>query len=41
VLLDRFDLKDMAIKVVGVGSVGTFCAILLLMAAEDDPLFLP
>jgi len=39
-LLDRFDLKDMAIKVVGVGSVGTFCAILLLMAAEDDPLFL-
>ena len=40
VLLDRFDLKDMAIKVVGVGSVGTFCAILLLTAAEDDPLFL-
>ena len=40
VLLDRFDLKDMAIKVVGVGSVGTFCAILLLMANEDDPLFL-
>jgi uncharacterized protein (DUF2252 family) len=40
VLLDRFEIKDMAIKVVGVGSVGTFCAILLLMAAEDDPLFL-
>jgi len=39
-LLDRFEIKDMAIKVVGVGSVGTFCAILLLMAAEDDPLFL-
>lgn len=40
VLLDRFEIKDIAIKVVGVGSVGTVCAILLLMAAEDDPLFL-
>lgn len=40
VLLDRFEIKDSAIKVVGVGSVGTFCAIVLLMAAEDDPLFL-
>jgi uncharacterized protein (DUF2252 family) len=40
VLLDRFQIKDVAIKVVGVGSVGTFCAIMLLMAAEDDPLFL-
>jgi uncharacterized protein (DUF2252 family) len=39
-LLDRFEIKDLAIKVVGVGSVGTFCAIVLLMAAEDDPLFL-
>ena len=27
-------------KVVGVGSVGTFCAIMLLMASEKDPLFL-
>jgi hypothetical protein len=25
VLLDRYELKDLAIKVVGVGSVGTFC----------------
>jgi uncharacterized protein (DUF2252 family) len=40
VLLDRFEIKDMAVKVVGVGSVGTFCGIVLLMAAEDDPLFL-
>jgi hypothetical protein len=40
ILLGRFEIKDSAIKVVGVGSVGTFCAILLLMAAEDDPLFL-
>lgn len=39
-LLDRFKLMDMAIKVVGVGSVGTYCAILLLMASEHDPLFL-
>ncbi len=40
VLLDRFEIKDMAIKVVGVGSVGTFCGIILLMAGENDPLFL-
>src|SRR5262249_31130350 len=40
VLLDRFSLVDIAIKVVGVGSVGTVCGILLLMASEDDPLFL-
>jgi hypothetical protein len=33
-------LKDIAMKVVGVGSVGTVCAVMLLMAAEDDPLFL-
>jgi uncharacterized protein (DUF2252 family) len=39
-LLDRFELVDAALKVVGVGSVGTYCAILLLMASEDDPLFL-
>jgi len=40
VLFDRFYLCDMAIKVVGVGSVGTVCAIALFMAADDDPLFL-
>ncbi|WP_433963633.1 DUF2252 domain-containing protein [Tunturiibacter gelidiferens] len=40
VLLDRFEFKDMAIKVVGVGSVGTFCAVVLLMAGDKDPLFL-
>jgi uncharacterized protein (DUF2252 family) len=39
-LLDRFKLMDFAIKVVGVGSVGTFCGIILLMAGEHDPLFL-
>ena len=40
VLLDRFKLMDVAVKVVGVGSVGTFCAVMLLMASETDPLFL-
>jgi uncharacterized protein (DUF2252 family) len=40
VLIDRFEIKDIAIKVVGVGSVGTFCTIVLMMASDDDPLFL-
>ncbi|MEI6003028.1 DUF2252 domain-containing protein [Paraburkholderia bengalensis] len=40
VLFDRFHLVDLAIKVVGVGSVGTMCAIGLFMAGDDDPLFL-
>lgn len=40
VLLDRYQLFDIAAKVVGVGSVGTRCAIMLLMADEHDPLFL-
>ncbi|MDR3623233.1 MAG: DUF2252 domain-containing protein [Paludisphaera borealis] len=39
-LLDRFELKDVAIKVVGVGSVGTWCSVALLLAGEHDPLFL-
>jgi uncharacterized protein (DUF2252 family) len=39
-LLDRYEAKDIAVKVVGVGSVGTYCAVLLLMAGERDPLFL-
>jgi uncharacterized protein (DUF2252 family) len=40
VLLDHYKMSDLAIKVVGVGSVGTRCGILLLMAGDDDPLFL-
>ena len=40
VLLDRYALKDKAIKVVGVGSVGTVCSVALLMAGAKDPLFL-
>ena len=39
-LLDRFEVVDYAIKVVGVGSVGTMCGILLLMSGNGDPLFL-
>src|SRR6516165_10454500 len=37
---DRRALVDVAIKVVGVGSVGTRCALALLMAGQDDLLFL-
>ena len=39
-LFDRFELVDAAVKVVGVGSVGTRCYVALLLAAPDDPLFL-
>jgi uncharacterized protein (DUF2252 family) len=39
-VLDRFELRDAAIKVVGIGSVGTHCWVLLFMAGEGDPLFL-
>ncbi len=40
VLLDSFEIRDVAIKVVGVGSVGTACWIVLLQANEGDPLIL-
>jgi uncharacterized protein (DUF2252 family) len=39
-LLDRYRLVDVAIKVVGVGSVGRLCSIVLLMSEANDPLFL-
>lgn len=39
-LLDRFSLVDIARKVVGVGSVGTRCLIVLLEAGDGTPLFL-
>jgi uncharacterized protein (DUF2252 family) len=39
-LLDRYELRDAAVKVVGVGSVGTLCMVLLLTAGDGDPLFL-
>ncbi|HEY2354104.1 MAG TPA: DUF2252 domain-containing protein [Gaiellaceae bacterium] len=40
-LLEQFRMVDLARKVVGVGSVGTRCWILLLLGRDgDDPLFL-
>jgi uncharacterized protein (DUF2252 family) len=39
-LIERYKLADIAFKVVGVGSVGTFCAIGLFMTADGEPLFL-
>jgi len=40
VILDRYTVVDVARKIVGVGSVGTRCSLILLMADDDDPLFL-
>jgi uncharacterized protein (DUF2252 family) len=40
VFLDRYRLCDLAFKVVGVGSVGTFCAVGLFVTADAEPLFL-
>jgi uncharacterized protein (DUF2252 family) len=40
VIIDRYHIVDIARKVVGVGSVGTRCAVVLLMAGKGDPLFL-
>jgi uncharacterized protein (DUF2252 family) len=40
IVLDRYELLDVARKVVGVGSVGTRCAVALLMAGPDDALVL-
>ena len=40
VLFDRFELLDVAFKVVGVGSVGTFCEVALFRDAQGAPLFL-
>ncbi|MGH8446531.1 MAG: DUF2252 domain-containing protein [Solimonas sp.] len=39
-LLERYSVADVAVKVVGVGSVGTACGIVLLMSGGGDPLFL-
>ena len=40
VLLRRYRLRDVAFKAVGVGSVGTFCAIGLFATADGDTLLL-
>jgi len=39
-LYESYRYQDAAMKVVGVGSVGTRCAVSLLSADDDDPLFL-
>ena len=39
-LLDQYRLVDAAMKVVGIGSVGTYCAVVLMMSANNDPLLL-
>lgn len=39
-LLGRYAMQDLAFKVVGVGSVGTRCLVLLLTDGHDGPLFL-
>ena len=39
-LLERFRMQDLAFKVVGVGSVGTRCLVLLLTDATDAPMML-
>jgi uncharacterized protein (DUF2252 family) len=40
VLFDRYRPVDCAFKVVGIGSVGTFCAVGLFLTADEAPLFL-
>ncbi len=40
ILVARYDLADLVFKVVGVGSVGTFCALALFTTPDGDPLFL-
>ncbi len=39
VLLDKFRMTDVAMRVVGVGSVGTRCFIALLVGPSGEPLF--
>ena len=40
VLFDRYHLEDIAIKVVGIGSVGTRCFVGLFLSADQHPLLL-
>ncbi|MFZ3325998.1 MAG: DUF2252 domain-containing protein [Methylocella sp.] len=40
VLFDRYRLVDAAVKVVGIGSVGTLCMVVLMMSDAGHPLFL-
>jgi uncharacterized protein (DUF2252 family) len=40
VLLERFRLVDVAYKVVGIGSVGTMCGVMLLVSGSGEALYL-
>jgi uncharacterized protein (DUF2252 family) len=40
VLFDRYRPVDAAVKVVGIGSVGTLCMVALMKSVADNPLFL-
>jgi len=40
VLFDRYRLEDIAVKAVGIGSVGTYCFVGLFFSAENQPLLL-
>ena len=40
ILFDRYRLEDLAVKVVGIGSVGTRCFVGLFFSAENHPLLL-
>ncbi|SDP22783.1 Uncharacterized conserved protein, DUF2252 family [Ralstonia sp. 25mfcol4.1] len=39
-LISQYELHDIAFKVVGVGSVGTFCLVMLFVDCHGNPLFL-
>ena len=40
ILMQRYSFADVAMKVVGVGSVGTYCGVALFVSGNGDPLFL-
>ena len=40
VLLERFRLVDVAYKVVGIGSVGTMCGVMLMVSGSGEALYL-
>jgi uncharacterized protein (DUF2252 family) len=40
ILFDRYSLEDIAVKAVGIGSVGTLCFVALFFSAENHPLLL-
>jgi len=40
ILMDRYQFEDVVLKVVGIGSVGTRCFVVLLMSPDGEPLLL-